>query len=176
MYSRIYAQRYLSDGSPLGNNFRISTEPQSSTLHYDPSVALHNGIVYTAWTVSYQDTVYYRSIWANIIDFYDPPLNKSPTNDLMPTSFYLYQNYPNPFNPTTTIKYETLIYGYRQIFIFDLLGRNIATLASGPVSPGIYQVQWNGRDNMGRSVPSGLYLVRLSIDGQSQSIMTVLLR
>jgi hypothetical protein len=78
----------------------------------------------------------------------------------IPTQFELMQNYPNPFNPTTTIKYQIPGTGTQYIVslqIFDLLGREVATLVNENRSAGYYQVEWHA------NVASGMYLYRLEV-------------
>jgi ligand-binding sensor domain-containing protein len=76
----------------------------------------------------------------------------------LPTRFCLQQNYPNPFNPITTINYQLPV-GNSQLTIlnvYDVLGRNVATLVNEVKQPGYYSVQWNAANQ-----PSGVYLCRL---------------
>ena len=86
----------------------------------------------------------------------------------MPKTFVLQQNYPNPFNPTTLIEYE--IPGNQvnpsenldtRLTIYNLLGAEVRTLVSDKTAPGFYSVPWNGRDNRGVEVPTGVYIYRL---------------
>jgi hypothetical protein len=74
-----------------------------------------------------------------------------------PNTFSLEQNYPNPFNPTTVISFSVGTYSYTSLRVYDLLGREVATLVSETLSAGTYSRQWNA-DGM----PSGMYLYRLS--------------
>ena len=82
--------------------------------------------------------------------------------------FALRGNHPNPFNPSTTIRFELPRTARITLSVHDLSGRRVRTLASGerphPAGPGA--VDWNGRDDHGRPLPSGLYFCRLS-DGVS---------
>lgn len=81
-----------------------------------------------------------------------------------PNDFTLYQNYPNPFNPSTTIYYEIIEAANIQLRIYDLLGRNIKTLADQKMKPGIYSVFWNASDDLGKPVPTGIYIYQLAIN------------
>lgn len=76
-------------------------------------------------------------------------------------TYKLYNNYPNPFNPTTTIKYSVPGESFITIKIYNTLGEEVKSLVSGMKSPGEYQVHWDGTDNAGRKVTSGLYLYRM---------------
>ncbi len=68
---------------------------------------------------------------------------------------------PNPFNPTTTIKFAVPDAGDVQLAVFDLRGRMVKELVNGHRDPGHFQVLWDGRDDGGRSVASGVYFARL---------------
>jgi hypothetical protein len=86
-------------------------------------------------------------------------------NDEIPTEFALNQNYPNPFNPSTSINFGIPVNGEVTIEIYDLLGSRVRTLASGRHEAGYYQVLWDGRNESGQFVTSGVYLYRLTSQG-----------
>ncbi len=88
----------------------------------------------------------------------------------IPTVFALNQNYPNPFNPTTRITYDLPEQATVSLKIYNLLGQEVATLANGPQAPGRYEAVWEGRNNFGNQVSSGVYFYRFeatSASGQS---------
>jgi hypothetical protein len=68
---------------------------------------------------------------------------------------------PNPFNPSTTIRFELDRGGFTRLDVYDIAGRHVRSLLAAFRSAGDHDVTWNGRDNDGRSVASGVYLVRL---------------
>ena len=72
----------------------------------------------------------------------------------------LYQNVPNPFNPTTSIPYMLEAGTHVKIGIYDVSGSRIAVLNEGKQTPGMHAAIWNGRDQSGRAVPSGVYFYR----------------
>ncbi len=75
---------------------------------------------------------------------------------------------PNPFNPRTTVHYVVPSGGGRvQLRVFDLRGRAVRTLVDGPRPAGPGSVAWNGTDDTGRAVASGVYMIRLSVGAQS---------
>ncbi len=84
----------------------------------------------------------------------------------LPSGFELNQNYPNPFNPTTTITYSLREDGLSDLTIYDLAGNTISTLISSHQTQGQYSVEWNGKDNFGNTVPSGVYIYALSHGGE----------
>jgi hypothetical protein len=84
----------------------------------------------------------------------------SPTDQIV-TEFRLEQNYPNPFNPETIINYELPITNYVVLSIYNLLGQKVITLVSESQPAGRYQVHWNGTDQSGQPVSSGIYIYKL---------------
>jgi len=98
----------------------------------------------------------------------------------LPRVYALSQNYPNPFNPMTTIGYA--IPGYAgsevrvKIRIFDVRGRLIKTLVDGLEGPGAYHVVWDGRDDRGDRVGSGIYLYKIEAGDYSATRKMTLVR
>jgi hypothetical protein len=87
----------------------------------------------------------------------------SGVNDGLPSATRLVQNMPNPFNPQTEITFELAHQEAVTLIIFDASGRRVRDLIAGEVqSAGDHHVIWNGRDDSGREVPSGIYLYRLT--------------
>ena len=76
----------------------------------------------------------------------------------LPGYFTLEQNYPNPFNPVTTIRYSVHKSGHITITVFNLLGQKVKTLVDAYMTPGNKEVQWDGSDERGVPVASGVYL------------------
>ena len=75
-----------------------------------------------------------------------------------PKAYHLRQNHPNPFNPETTIPYDVAKAGAVRLSIYALTGQHIRTLVDREHPVGSYSVRWNGRDDAGRNVASGVYL------------------
>ena len=76
--------------------------------------------------------------------------------------YALLQNYPNPFNPETAIKYSIPQDGKVSIIIYNITGKEVATLVNKDMVAGTYEVKWNGKDDYGNSVTSGVYFVKLT--------------
>ncbi len=98
---------------------------------------------------------------SQIILLGNSPLTDIEHNPQQPLTFQLMQNYPNPFNPSTTISYELPKTEKITITVYDILGRQIKTLVNQTQLPGFYKVVWNGRNNFGESVASGVYFYQL---------------
>lgn len=75
--------------------------------------------------------------------------------------YSLKQNYPNPFNPSTIIEYTIPEKSFVSLKIYDILGREIKTLVSSEKLSGIHRIQWNGDDNTGNKVSTGIYIYKL---------------
>ncbi len=97
------------------------------------------------------------------------------TSDV-PMKFELSQNYPNPFNPETRIRYEVSKLDRVVLKVMNLLGQEVRTLVDEDKRVGFYEVVWDGRDNHGQRVVSGLYLYRLEARGFVQTRKMLLLR
>ncbi|MCH7677002.1 T9SS type A sorting domain-containing protein, partial [candidate division KSB1 bacterium] len=80
-----------------------------------------------------------------------------------PKSFALYQNHPNPFNPETIIRYQFPQESEVGLTIYNLKGQEIRTLVDEKKQAGFYNIAWNGKDNAGRQVASGVYIYRIQI-------------
>ena len=94
----------------------------------------------------------------------------------VPEQFELGQNYPNPFNPTTKITFKLPEAATVNLTVYDVAGREVATLVREPMEAGTFEVEWNGRDNAGRMLPSGMYLYRLNAGTFTDSQTMVLLK
>jgi len=96
--------------------------------------------------------------------------------DVIPQRFDLAQNYPNPFNPTTTIRYSVPVQGRVRLRVFDLVGREVASLVDEEGVAGSYLITWRGTDNYGRPLSSGVYFYKLDGPGQQITKKLILLK
>jgi|FLOH01.1.fsa_nt_gi hypothetical protein len=96
--------------------------------------------------------------------------------DLVPGTFVLEQNYPNPFNPSTTISFALFEASKVTLKVFDIQGRELKTLEDALLSSGNYVLQWNGTDQTGKSLNTGVYFCRLQSGSESLTIKLVLLK
>jgi len=97
-------------------------------------------------------------------------------NKLLPDRFYLEQNYPNPFNPTTTISFSLDKRSDVHLEIINILGRTVKAYSLSSVSTGEHSLNWDGLDNDGQEVPSGVYLYRLTAGDNRQSRKMILMK
>ena len=94
----------------------------------------------------------------------------------IPTEFSLSQNYPNPFNPTTSIKYSIPQNAMVTLTIYNMLGQQVKSLVNVEQEAGFYTVQWNGMNDYGVKVASGIYIYRISAGKFSSTIKMNLLK
>lgn len=96
--------------------------------------------------------------------------------DELPRSYALLQNYPNPFNPITMISYELPEQSDVTLIIYDMKGGVIRTLRNQEQSAGHFEVQWNGLDESGNPVSTGVYFARLEVGDYIKTIKMVYLK
>lgn len=107
------------------------------------------------------------------IELYDRSSLSLPKKSTSPQRFVLHQNYPNPFNPTTTITYDLATAGNLTLEVFDVLGRKVATLASGVQLAGKHAYSFNASQYR---LASGVYFYRLSANGFSETKKLLLMK
>lgn len=94
----------------------------------------------------------------------------------VPHVFTLSQNAPNPFNPSTVIRFDLAVETPVRLGIYSAAGQKVRELASGRMGKGRHTIAWDGRDDAGTPVSSGVYLFRLEAGGRSEAKRMLLLR
>ena len=94
----------------------------------------------------------------------------------IPDEFKLFPSYPNPFNSSTTIKFNTPKNSYIKLVVVDLLGRKIRTLFDGEIAGGSHEIKWDGLNDYGNLIPSGVYLIQFISKEYSFQYKTVLIK
>jgi len=103
---------------------------------------------------------------------FDEPVAKAS----LPEGFTLNQNYPNPFNPSTVITYSLATSADVDLVVINVLGQQIRTLVNEYQSSGDHSVVWDGRDQGGNQVASGIYFYRMSAAGAVDTKKMMLLK
>ena len=91
-------------------------------------------------------------------------------------TYMLHQNYPNPFNPQTTISFDMPKAGFANLSIYNVKGQLVKNLVNDNLDFGRHSVVWNGTDNNGKPVTSGLYLYRLTTNGVTETKKMMLMK
>ncbi len=155
-YNTSGIQQWVQIYSESGNSSEIA---RSIALDYSGNVYVTgssyiSGTADDYTTIKYSQLVGIKQITGNI-----------------PDKFLLYQNYPNPFNPTTKIHFDIPKSNIVKLAIFDVLGRETATLINELLKSGSYDVGWNGSD-----YPSGIYFYKLTSGDYSETMKMVLIK
>ncbi len=171
--NEIYYKRSTDGGISWGTDTRLTNNPAASQY---ASVAVSGSAVHVVW-YDFRDgnnEIYYKR---------DPtgnPIGIININSEVPNNFSLSQNYPNPFNPITKIRFAVTSPrpdghpspirrgegGEVKLIVFDVLGREIATLVNEQLQPGTYEVDFDAND-----LPSGVYYYTLTtheVSGQAE--------
>jgi len=150
-------------------DFRVLAEiPGHGTTTEPHDYAYEDRFVQNGFTYEYQisdvDITGRETIHEQII-------SATPSRSIAPVDFALYPNYPNPFNPTTTIRYDVKETGLVSLKVFDLLGREVATLVNGKILAGSHAIVWDAT-----GLPSGVYLCRMEAERFVETRKMVLLK
>ncbi len=171
-FNNLKLRIYNSDLTPL-TDVMNGTETQERD-QINQALVIKDNKIYSVWQDNHEHGVGY-DIWANVYDFSDLTTDAEDKLIDAPTRFELSQNYPNPFNPSTKIKYSIPIgvngNSLIQLKVYDLLGREVATLVNGTKSPGNYEVNFNAS-----SLASGIYFYRLQAGKFVQTKKMILLK
>ena len=95
---------------------------------------------------------------------------------VVPATFKLAQNYPNPFNPSTTINFQLPRNEIVELKVYNRLGKEIRTLANSSYAEGNHSIVWDGKNNLGNSVASGVYIYRIKTGKYTKSLKMNLIR
>ncbi|MCB0725280.1 MAG: T9SS type A sorting domain-containing protein [Ignavibacteriae bacterium] len=150
-----YALNYhilISTDSTFGSSLYDSDTISASQVQLPNNFLAINTKYY--WKVSGKNSLGegpFSSVW----NFTTGVTNIEPTS--LPTVFELYQNYPNPFNPTTKIKFDIPKSSFVSLKVYDITGREVATLVNSDLEPQRYEVEWNGAQ-----FASGVYFFRIT--------------
>ncbi len=156
---------YGGDNEPgkggFGLNHKANIDDTEPTYTIHTQFGSINPFFYTAWDFDAEGPA------TAIEDFDDGIVIRTPN---------LRENYPNPFNPSTTLTFELPKQMEVELVIYDVLGRKVSTLVKGVQRAGVHQVLWNGADERGRSVSSGVYFYRLTTENYTRTLKMVLMR
>jgi len=144
----------------VGDLYPNSTvEVKVNSIPYDTLTADTAGWIAFDYTGGFsQDTVTFEAeVISSVVE--EITANKNPS------MYSLSQNFPNPFHSSTEIMYSLPVGGNVELVIYNVIGQKVRTLVSGNQDSGYYHVIWDGRDDMGENVSSGVYYYQLKTEG-----------
>jgi hypothetical protein len=112
----------------------------------------------------------------DVFTWMDNDVNVDITPAETPKSYNLAQNFPNPFNPSTTIKFDMKAKGFVALKVYNVAGQLVRTLVNGTKDAGSYTITWDGKNNRGSGVASGIYFYKMETKDFSQTKKMVMLR
>jgi hypothetical protein len=165
----IYAQRYYSSGNRKGENYLV---PNFQYFSIYPTVAANTSNIYFAWMDFRRGNF---DIYAKVVDWNWSKVEEDEEINV-PNLFALSQNYPNPFNPETQIEYALPKASQVKLTIYNLLGQKVTTLVDEFQTVGFKTVHWDGKDDQGTEVASGVYFYKLKAGDFSETKKMILLK
>jgi hypothetical protein len=165
-------RRFDANGAPLDTVERISPNTPAA-IRRDVVLGTSGSYLYGAWHDNQSAGQGFNVRLSSILN---AAAGVEDENGVRPTEFVLFQNYPNPFNPETVVRFYTPTATDAQCDIFNVLGRHVRSVKLGRVPAGPYQVRWDGRDDDGESVASGVYFYRLTTGDEVRTKKMLLLR
>lgn len=103
-------------------------------------------------------------------------INVSKIDEKIPNEYKLFQNYPNPFNPVTIIKFQMPNPGNARIYLYDMLGREVAMLVDGYFQSGVYEFKLDAGNTVTGALSSGIYFYKFETEGYANTKKLILLK
>ena len=145
--------------------YNLSTKARAPDNDFNTLIAAGNENPSGLWsdgTTLWVTDNYYDRIYAYRMP--SQPAAKAQALIGLPEKTQLQPNAPNPFNSETVLSYFLLEPGPARLEVFSMIGQRVAVLRQGPQQAGYHRLRWNGRDDVGRPLASGIYLYRLVTD------------
>ncbi len=198
-YLLFKADAQLNEIWPIAWNFNTIIDTGYGRCIYDDTIYVFDKPRRVRGTLIFDESYYYFFFWladgigiirtqyddGSTLDLNYAKINGTVYGELVsvleeyqpkPVDFNLYQNYPNPFNPTTTIKFSLGKREIVSIIVFDITGKKIKSLVNQELSAGDHEIQWNGKDENNRQLPSGIYFIRMHSSNYQRTIKVTLLK
>ncbi|MGH7494520.1 MAG: FlgD immunoglobulin-like domain containing protein [bacterium] len=141
----------------------------NAEVHFDEECRFKGSVVAKSITVEEEVVFFPHSFTTNLPKPALPAEDAVSSDQSAVISYQLEQNYPNPFNPTTTIRFDLKEAGEVRLSIYNLQGQEVRALITGAMKAGAHTVSWDGKDQHGQSVPSGMYFSKLRVNGFEQT-------
>jgi hypothetical protein len=176
----VFGQFYYASNDSAGEDIKINSDA-GTNLQISPDAALSRSEAYICWTDN-RTAGSGLDIYAKLVSYLGVNVRRPPVKiSNLPRDFTLHRNFPNPFNASTQIIFEIkpTSLGAKEkasLRIYNVRGELVAILVEGLDLAGVYQVVWDGKDNRGEQVASGVYFYRLEMGGRAETRKMTLLK
>jgi hypothetical protein len=165
-----YKVQVASDS--IFNNMIINDSTLTDTIKYVSGLTTSTTYFWRVSAKNSSGSSYYSNVW----EFQTSLTGINLISSQIPLKYKLYENYPNPFNPVTKIKFDlpTKVKGQTsnvKLLVYDILGREVASLVNEQLKPGSYEVEWNASN-----YPSGVYFYKLTTGSFNETKKMVLIK
>ncbi len=144
---------YRIDGNALN---RVHLQPTNTPNEYKAIISLFSNVSSVAGYFALSDSLGVSSKYPST----DSLQQLFSRNTTLPQKYALLQNYPNPFNNTTALIFDSPVENIVEVTVFNLLGQQVKTLFHGVIRPGTKTVFWDGTNEQGRALATGVYIAR----------------
>ena len=166
----IYAQKYNSSRVTEDGNFLVNKS--SAAIQKSSDIASTGTFTYFVWKDSLNDV---SNIYAKVVTWSWSEVGEDQKDELL-REFSLGQNYPNPFNPQTSISFYLKKSGKISIKVYNILGQRVRDLVDSYYQNGEHKADWDGKDDNGKDVSTGIYFYQIKTENSIQAKKMVLLR
>lgn len=160
---------------PIGNSQLCQVWFTAGEISSPTLIDVYDSITLYPYLLTAQEDTLRISVLAGTISF-NQSEDPDPAGGQKPVAFELSQNYPNPFNQSTVIEFEVSNTADVKLEVFNILGQHVSELVSRTLTPGHYEISWNGLYATGNPVPTGIYFYRLKTSRVSLVRKMVLLK
>lgn len=153
-------------------NILFEKNDVSFSYSYPSLIDADNNLVIDCIVVKY-DFPYNNQFYFEV---FSTGVSSTGNNKILTPHFKLNQNFPNPFNPTTTINFSLEKESSVSIDIYNVTGEKVKSLFNGIEKAGSHSIEWNGTDNFGNQLPTGVYFYRLNSKEFSETKKLIFLK
>lgn len=169
----------IEPASPGEFNGRIFTNPNDGMgcgVAYNPTGADIYHTIGTSFRFAGIESQYHNDLMADMLEFFDTGTLDVEDEVAVPLAFSLEHNYPNPFNPSTAIQFALPKSSHVKMTVYNSAGQLVRTLIDKDMSAAHHTVRWDGTNDGGQSVSSGVYFYRIEADSYDNTKRMMLLK
>ena len=167
-----YGEPFIHDGLVFTTSYLVCSVFEKPDI---PSGAIEPVFTFSdisninnVYFIDYNNINYLLLSQASHVGVYSYEYTPADANNVLITRPKTFYNYPNPFNPSTTIEFSIPKDSDVELSIFNIIGQKVKILAKAKYSQGYYSIVWDGDDELGKPVSSGVYLYKLNVNGKNK--------